>query len=100
MWDVSVPDNWCSISSSCLSSPGDLSYRQGSVQVSLLGLLQKYHSSEFSGWLWTLHLIRLYCKAWQIGGREGDSVFHFLIKIKMQKQPSDEAIWIFLLQTK
>jgi len=44
--------------------------------------------------------MRLSCKAWQIRGREGGSVFWFLTKIKMQKQPSDEAIWILLVQTK
>lgn len=89
------------ISSSVLVFPWRPGLQTGQCSGFIARLLQKYYSSEFSGWMWTFHLIRLYCKAWQIGGREGGSVFHFLIKIKMQKQPSDEAIWILLLlQTK
>lgn len=93
-------DNWCSISSSVLVFPWRPGLGTGQCSGFIARLLQKYYSSECSGWIWPFHLIRLYCKAWQIGGREGGSVFHFLIKIKMQKQPSDEAIWILLLQTK
>lgn len=72
----------------CLSVPRDLGLQMGQGSGFIARLLKKCYISEFSVCIWTFHLIRISCKAWQIGGREGGSMFHFLIKIKMQKQPS------------
>lgn len=91
-WAVCVPDT-CSNSRDNRGSisrpvlvPGDLGPQPGQRLGLVAWLLVKYYSGEFSVCVWTLHCIRLYCKAWQMGGKEGGSVFRFLVKIKVQKQ--------------